>query len=348
MLAAAPRAPKPPANPISDPPQVWRQTVESLGPFLAEVTRFVAEQVDLFDPALLKSAHHALTAAGKQLRPILLGLCAEATGRPTAGHVKAAAIIEMVHLATLVHDDVLDEAKLRRGRRTLASTQGNEHAVLFGDCLFAHALELATSYPTPEVCRCVAASTKAVCTGEILQNQQRLQFDLTQAEYFRVLEMKTAELFALSCELGAFLNDAPAAERSALRRYGLALGIAYQIYDDCLDLFGSELAAGKSLGTDLAHGKLTLPFLLFRETASNKEQAHLRKLLTAWEPAALAKVDGLLREHRALERAQTVIQEYVRRSSMAAAPLGERGVKLLGLADFLAVQTNSLGPASLP
>jgi octaprenyl-diphosphate synthase len=342
MLAASPRVALSPAHDVSDAPPFWRQMVESLEPFLEAIGQQLVEQVDAFEPELAASARHALTAAGKQLRPTLLGLCARATGGLNPGHVKAAAIIEMVHLATLVHDDVLDEAQIRRGRRTLAGEAGNEHAVLFGDCLFAHALELAASYPTPEVCRAVAAATKVVCTGEILQNQQRLQFDLPQAEYFRVLEMKTAELFALSCELGAFLNDAPAALRAALRRYGLALGTAYQVYDDCLDVFGTEALAGKSLGTDLAHGKLTLPLLLLRETASPGEKKLVQQLLRDWEPEAFTTVLDLLRQHQALNRSLAVVGDYVRLARQAVTPFGPRSKPLLQLADFLARQAEAL------
>lgn len=347
MLAALPRVAIAPANDSSETSPFWRQMVESLEPFLEAITDRLAEQVDQFEPELALSARHALTAAGKQLRPTLLGLCAEATGGLQPGHVTAAAIIELVHLATLVHDDVLDEAQIRRGRRTLASEVGNEHAVLFGDCLFAHALEMAASYPTTEVCRAVASATKTVCTGEILQNEQRLRFDLPLAEYFRVLEMKTAELFALSCDLGAYLNDAPPTDRAALRQYGLALGTAYQIYDDCLDVFGTEAVAGKSLGTDLAHGKLTLPLLLFRETASPGEQALIQQLLRDWEPDAFTTVLELLRKHGALARSLAVLHGYVRQANHAASRLGGRHLRLRQLADFLAHQADALGHSTV-
>jgi octaprenyl-diphosphate synthase len=343
MLAAAPRVAIAPANDSSDTPHVWRQTLEFVEPFLAEVTNRLAQQVGLFEPELAASAHHALTASGKQLRPTLLALCADATGGLTPGHATVAAIIEMVHLATLVHDDVLDEAQTRRGRPTLAGESGNEHAVLFGDCLFAHALELAASFPTTVVCRSVAQATKTVCTGEIIQNQQRLRFDLPLPEYFRVLEMKTAELFALSCELGAYLNDAPAADRAALRQYGLELGTAYQIYDDCLDVFGTELVAGKSLGTDLAHGKVTLPLLLLRESASPEDRALVEQLLRDWEPPALSTLLEMLRQHQCLERSLEVLHGYARRGRAAAEALGSRGQRLQQLADFLVRQADALG-----
>ena len=185
----------------------------------------------------------------------------------------------MVHLATLVHDDVMDEADVRRGRLTLGSKWGNEIAVLFGDCLFAQALKLAASFPTPEICRAVSMATNTVCSGEILQTRQRRNFQFSQAEYFKVLEMKTAELFALSCDLGACLSGATATQRTALREFGLALGTAYQIYDDCLDLFGSESVVGKSLGTDLAKGKLTLPVLKFLGAPTQREKARMQELV---------------------------------------------------------------------
>src|SRR5262249_32001840 len=159
----------------------------------------------------------------------LVALSAAATGKLTDQHVTVAVIVEMVHLATLVHDDVMDEAETRRRRPTLAATWGNEISVLLGDCLFAHSLRLAASFPTPDICRAVASATNTVCTGEILQTHRRLNFQFTREEYFKVLSMKTAELFALSCELGARLSGASDAVQAALRDYGMALGTAYQI-----------------------------------------------------------------------------------------------------------------------
>src|SRR5215469_18184642 len=270
MLAAEPKV----ANTgAANPPNLnlkrsWKHLVEPLEPFLESVSRQLTLQAHDFDPKVVPYAQYALNGSGKHLRPTLVALAANAVGKVSNVHVTAAVIIEMVHLATLVHDDVMDEAEIRRGRLTLAANWGNEIAVLFGDCLFAQALKLAASFPTPEICRAVAMATNTVCSGEILQTRQRRNFQFSEAEYFRVLEMKTAELFALSCDLGACLSGAAAAQRTALRKFGTALGTAYQIYDDCLDLFGSEAAAGKSLGTDLAKGKLTLPVLRFWRRAT--------------------------------------------------------------------------------
>ena len=246
----------------------WKSIVRPVEPFLLAVSDQLSAQIQEFEPDIASYAEYALTAQGKQLRPALVALAGGAVGKVNEDHVRAAVIIEMVHLATLVHDDVMDEAGLRRGRPTLAANWGNEISVLVGDCLFAHALKLAASFPTPEICRAVASATNTVVTGEILQTQRRNRIDLARAEYFKVLEMKTGELFALSCDLGAFLSRSTNGQRTALRNYGMTVGTAYQVYDDCLDLYGVESAAGKSLGTDLAKGKLTLPILVLLERAT--------------------------------------------------------------------------------
>src|SRR6516164_2108352 len=265
----------------NNPNRSWKRIAEPLEPFLQAVTQRLFEQVNNFDPQIVPYARYALDGSGKHLRPTLVALAANASGKTSDAHVTAAVIIEMVHLATLVHDDVMDEAEIRRGQLTLAANWGNEIAVLFGDCLFAQALALAASFPTPEICRAVALATNTVCSGEILQTQHRRDFQFTRENYFKVLEMKTAELFALSCELSAYLSGTAAEQRLALRQFGLAFGTAYQVYDDCVDLFGSEALAGKSLGTDLAKGKLTLPVLLLWERADAAERERIKTLVQA-------------------------------------------------------------------
>lgn len=326
------------------PPIAWRQIVEPVEPFLDAVSRRLAEQVNAFDPALAQYAEYALTGNGKQLRPTLVALAANSFSKINDSHVTVAAIIEMVHLATLVHDDVMDEAEIRRGKLTVAANWGNEIAVLFGDCLFAHALKLAASFPTPEICRAVASATNTVCSGEILQTRHRRNFELSQKEYFRVLEMKTAELFGLSCDMAAFLGDATPAERTALREFGMAFGTAYQIYDDCVDLFGTEKDAGKSLGTDLAKGKLTYPILWVWKQASQEDRAKLEALIANWQPGAFAEVHPLLTRYQALRPTVDLIERYLgqARQSLRSLPESVGRAGLLGVTDFLAQQTAAL------
>jgi octaprenyl-diphosphate synthase len=323
----------------------WKVIAEPVQPFLDAVAGRLAKQVREFDPALAPYAEYALTGQGKQLRPALVALSARAAGKLADAHVTVAVIIEMVHLATLVHDDVMDEAEIRRGRLTLGANWGNETAVLFGDCLFAQALKLAASFPTPDICRAVAMATNTVCSGEILQTRQRRNFEFSREEYFKVLEMKTAELFALSCELGALIGGAPPAQRTALRDYGVALGTAYQVYDDCLDLFGSEAAAGKSLGTDLAKGKLTLPVLQFWQRADTTEKAKMRELVEHWEPRFLGTVTELLSRHETLNESLAVIHQYLgqARQALKRMPESADNSGLLGLVEYLARQADLLG-----
>jgi octaprenyl-diphosphate synthase len=344
MLAAATNAEISRQKPASDPACSWKTIVEPVEPFLQAVSGQLMRQARDFDPQIVPYAQHALNNGGKNLRPTLVALAASCFGRPAESHVTAAVIIEMVHLATLVHDDVMDEADLRRGSPTVAAKWGNEIAVLFGDCLFAQALKLASSFPTTEVCRAVSLATNTVCSGEILQTQQRRQFELARRDYFRVIGMKTGELFTLSCDLAAFLSDAQPAQRAALRDFGAAVGTAYQVYDDCLDLFGKEAQAGKSLGTDLAKGKLTWPVLLAWERAEPADRAALEQWIGNWQPDKFPAVHALLAKYRTFEPSVQEIERYLdtARRALALLPESPGRTGLLGLTNFLAQQTAAL------
>jgi len=331
-------------SPNANPNSSWKHLVEPVEPFLHAVTEQLLRQVHEFDPQIVPYAKYALKGGGKHLRPTLVALAAGSLGSVTDAHVTAAVIIEMVHLATLIHDDVIDEAEIRRGRPTLAANWGNETAVLFGDCLFAQALKLAAGFPTPEVCRAVATATDNVCAGEILQTQHRRKFQASRRDYFRIIEMKTAELFTLSCDLAAYLSQAPAEQRAALRQFGSAFGSAYQVYDDCVDLFGSEAEAGKSLGSDLANGKLTWPVLLAWERASAADRAELEELAQNWQPTAMPRINELMAKYETLSPTLEVVQRYLEEGQQALRALPESGGRagLLGLADYLAQQTGVL------
>jgi octaprenyl-diphosphate synthase len=187
-------------------------------------------------------------------------------------------------------------------------------------------------------------ATNTVCTGEILQTRHRRKFQVSRREYFRIIGMKTAELFTLSCDLAAFLNEAPAEWRTALRQFGAAFGTAYQVYDDCVDLFGTEASAGKSLGTDLAKGKLTWPVLLAWERANAADRAHLERLVENWQPKNLSGVSELLARYETFEPSQEVIARYLgqARKALRTLPESDGRAELFGLADFLAQQTGAL------
>ncbi len=339
-----------PRNPSAAPARDWKRIVEPVEPFLTQVVECLGAQVSTFEPEIARYAQYALTNQGKQLRPALVALSGGAAGKVTEQHVTVAAIIEMVHLATLVHDDIMDGAEMRRRRPTLAANWGNEVSVLLGDCLFAHALQMAAGFPTTEVCRAVSAATKRVCTGEILQTHRRRKFDLTKEDYFQMLEMKTAELFALSCDLGAWLGGANDEDRARLRAYGTALGTAYQIYDDCVDLFGSEAEVGKSLGTDMAKGKLTLPILLVLERATPAERTQLQAMVANWDTSSLPDLLAILQRHEALNQSLVYLRHYLAAAEQAlpTRSVSPSQMALLSLAELLAAQSEALGGMTVP
>ena len=237
-----------------------------LKPQMALLDEFLRGQMSGFEPEIRAMAEYCIDTSGKRIRPALVFLAGwggSAAASPAAQHhlVRAAAVVELVHLATLVHDDIMDGAELRRNRPAASREYGPEAAVLLGDALLAHAVHLAAQFPTTEVCAEVSASTRKVCAGEIIQTMRRGAPGVTRAAYRRVIDLKTAELFRLSCHLGARLAGHPPRYCLAAAEFGRRLGIAYQIYDDLADYFGDEKRIGKTLGTDLAGGKVTLPLI---------------------------------------------------------------------------------------
>jgi len=204
---------------------------------------------------------------GKMLRPTLTLLCGLATSpsrdevQVTDAHITTAAVLEMIHMATLVHDDVLDGADTRRGGATVNAAHGTHAAITLGDYLFARSFHLCSTLDTQRIALRIGEVTATVCEGEILQNATAGRFDLDERTYFDIIERKTAALIAASCELGAALSDADAVTVNQLSAFGLKIGTAFQIQDDLLDLVGDQYVVGKTLGRDLLAGKPTLPVI---------------------------------------------------------------------------------------
>jgi len=250
---------------------------------LAEVEERIKRQAREFDPSILGYVEYAIESKGKRIRPALVLLTAKATGgvqsSSQAGHHTLAVIVEMIHLATLVHDDIMDGASKRRDQPTAYAKWGAELSVLLGDCLFAHALKLCTYYETHEINRQIADASREVCSGEILQTQRRFDLKLSIPEYLKIISMKTGALFRVSTDLAAYLNGVTEEQRHAARVYGDCLGLAYQIYDDCLDIAGTENSIGKTTGTDLTKGKLTLPLLHVLQQDLGPEKERLAEMI---------------------------------------------------------------------
>lgn len=222
---------------------------------------------------------HSGRLGGKRLRPALMLLTASAIGKVTSDHHVLAATIEMIHLATLVHDDVLDEADVRRHVATVNARWNNETSVLLGDYLFSHAFYLASTIGTAIACQTIGQSTNIVCEGELRQTGNQGRLDVDEEEYTQIIDAKTAELCACACNLGATFADASEDVVEGMTRYGRNLGIAFQIADDLLDLVGDEEVTGKSLGTDLEKQKPTLPVIHVWERASEAERVEIAAIL---------------------------------------------------------------------
>ena len=246
---------------------------------LDQVEARIVQQAKVFDPAIEGYVAYAIGGRGKRLRPMVALLAGGATGNINDGHVDLAIIVELIHLATLVHDDIMDEAERRRGQPTVNARWGNSLSVLLGDCLFAHALRLSANFENPYINRAIARTATTVCSGEMIQTQRRFDLKLKVEDYLRIVEMKTGSLFATAAELAGMINQAETESVEALKNFGIHLGTAYQIYDDCLDLAGSEIVTGKTLGTDLRKGKFTLPVLIFLRSASEFERERCCRLV---------------------------------------------------------------------
>lgn len=242
---------------------------------------------------------------GKRLRPALLLLCGKACGNVKSDHHVLAAVVEMIHAATLVHDDVLDGASVRRHVATVNAQWGAEASVLLGDFLFTHAFHLAASLESTYACRAIGRSTNRVCEGELHQIARRGAFELSEDEYLDILQGKTAELIECCTRLGARFAGASQAVQDELGAYGRNLGLAFQIADDLLDLVSETDATGKSLGTDLANQKPTLPLIRFRQTASRDALERCREIFMATGGDQKSAMVELLLQSDAFEYARS-------------------------------------------
>lgn len=301
------------------------------------VEKAIREQARAFDPAVEGYVSYVCQAAGKRIRPALAILAGGATGGKTAEHTRLSVILEMVHIASLVHDDIMDGAATRRGLPTAAAKWGHALSVLLGDAIFAYALELATEFDDVQVCRTIAKASRDVCSGEILQTQRRFDLNLSVPDYLRMIEMKTAALFAAAAGLGARLNGVTPEVEQALHSYGMKLGTVYQIYDDCLDLVGDEEKAGKTLRTDLIKGKLTLPILYLLMDATDAQKQKLNKMLLKGEPMDTSILAGIADYEGAIEKAVAFAQHMLKeaRDELVCLAASDSKTAFEQIADYL-------------
>jgi len=272
---------------------------------------------------------------GKMLRPALVLLSARAVGRITDRHIPVAAIVEIIHNATLLHDDVIDEGQKRRGTSTINSLCGNESAVLLGDFLLSRAFTMCADFE-PRVIKIISAAAVRICEGELRQVSQKQNWRLTESEYIDIITEKTACLFKTCCELGGLLAGADKASVCSLGSFGQNLGIAFQITDDVLDIVGSESEEGKTLGRDADKNTLTLPTIHLLMTVDESERNSMIKKLTAFAGNKKVLLE-VLKSHGSLEYACNKAQVFAAKAvdELAGLKTGDAKEALIETAGFV-------------
>jgi octaprenyl-diphosphate synthase len=265
---------------VKDSKQGLQELLGPIAPGLERMRAILSAQVRESSPAVRDMTDHVARFQGKQLRGALVLLSGEATGNTTDEHAAVAAIVEMIHLATLVHDDILDGAEVRRRVACVNQRWDNQVAVLLGDFLYARAFALSTQLSSRLCSRLLAETTRTLCVGEIEQSTRRYDFEMSSTVYESIASAKTASLYAAACELGARYPAGNEALGARLSEAGRRLGLAFQIVDDCLDLTGTEAELGKSVGTDVEDGKITLPVLFAYRRADEVRRAAIRDAYT--------------------------------------------------------------------
>lgn len=324
----------------TDPGAVIEQLYAPIAGELKRVKAEYRQHLTSDDPNVAHLMEAIEHYSGKMLRPALLLLSARACGQITEAHIRLAAVAEMIHTATLVHDDILDQAVVRRQHPSIYHLAGAEVSVLLGDHLFSHALELALELDTSIGAHRFSRAVSRTCLGEVTQVCNRGSFELDQDTYFKILQGKTAELYATCCELGAIYagHNADSTAARAMYQYGMNLGVAFQIMDDVLDLRGEESIVGKTLGTDLANGKATLPVLHWLGSLTGDARSEALATLQACRSEAdRCAIVARLDEAGSIDYAQARAQDFVDEARAGLAFLEESPMRTIleRVADFV-------------
>lgn len=302
----------------------------------AKLTENTASEYSFVDMAV----QHVVEGGGKRLRPILVLLSAKACGYEGSDAHTLAAVVELIHVASLVHDDVLDEATIRRGRETLQTKWGNKVAVLVGDYLHARVLSMLVSRraddPAMEI---LADTTQAMCEGEVIHAYKSGDFDITEEEYLKIISFKTGKLIAASCTLGAHLGTKDQQQTDALTTYGQQIGTAFQIVDDLLDFVEDPEKLGKNAFGDLREGKLTYPIIHTRKVCNDNEKQTLEKVLNpdTDETEAISFVEFLFQRYDVEKHCLKIAQGYANRAKAALSPVPQSDARfaLENLSDYV-------------
>ncbi|MDN4053436.1 octaprenyl diphosphate synthase [Massilia sp. YIM B02763] len=281
-------------------------------------------------------AEYIISAGGKRIRPVLVLLLANAYGYKGAGHHELAAVVEFIHTATLLHDDVVDESSMRRGRQTANAMFGNAASVLVGDYLYSRSFEMMTSLNDMRVMQILSRATTVIAEGEVLQLLNMHDPDVTQESYLRVIRSKTAKLFEAAAQLGALVAGADDARIEAAGEYGRSLGTAFQLIDDVLDYAGDAAEIGKNVGDDLREGKPTLPLIYVMENGSSEQRELIRSCIEQGDETHFDAVLAAVTSSGALDFTRREAEAAARRAAASIADLPDTEYKqaLLQLCSF--------------
>ena len=286
-------------------------------------------------------SHYIINSGGKRLRPILVLLAAGLFGKVTPQHHQLAAVVELIHTATLLHDDVVDESKKRRGQNTANALFGNAASVVVGDFVYSRAFQMMVAVQNMRVMEVLSNATNVIAEGEVLQLLNVHNADITDADYLQVIHYKTAKLFEAATRLGAIISKASPEDEVALSLYGMHIGTAFQLIDDVLDLSGNALAIGKNLGDDLSEGKPTLPLLYAMRNGNAEESKTIKHAIEHGGLEDLASVLNAVERTGALDHVRGIAASECALASAAISHFSESAYKtaLLALAEFSVSRT---------
>jgi octaprenyl-diphosphate synthase len=306
---------------------------------LEEIEGHIRRNLDSEAPLINEIAAHILSSGGKRIRPLLLSLCARLNGYVPKEDLMLGSLIEFIHTATLLHDDVLDEADLRRGQQTARRIWGNHASILVGDYLYSRAMQQIATFQNHDVNDVMAIACRKMAEGEILQLCANRQPLLTETDYLRIVEYKTGALVASACKVGAIIAGTSPAQQEGLYQFGLYLGIAFQLADDHLDYTANGDHLGKTLGQDLMQGMITLPLLHLLQACSVEERQDLtRKIETKTiEDHDLLKITTMMERYGSLTYTTKRSQEYIDAALLNLAPFKDSSAKraLAVVADYM-------------
>ena len=305
------------------------------------VTDYILNNLGSNVPLVEKIAHHIVEGGGKRLRPLLVLLSANAAGYKGEQHIPLAAVIEFIHTATLLHDDVVDNSELRRGNATANAQWGNAPSVLVGDFLYSRSFQIMVEIGRMEIMQVISHATTIIAEGEVLQLLNQRNPDTSEESYLQVILGKTAMLFEAATEVGAILADSSAEDREALRLYGRHLGIAFQIVDDLLDYLSDSETMGKNVGDDLAEGKATLPLIHAMRIGSDEDRELIRQAIRKGGLDDLSPVLEIVQRNGSIDYSRQKAAEEIDKAKNAIASLPESSFKetLNQIADLAIART---------